>query len=210
MAGREQTRLLSGHHSGGRRLAHHSTTPPPGHQPIYSTAGILNHLPIGRPTTSSHLYRRHVCPLHRTLPQRLQRHIHLPHSAFFKPTIKKQLCRGFGLCPRGERADPQGFEEGCREERRRLSVLLGKQAIGGSSHYCSKEHSNGVRRTIPPAASRFDTETPSTERLLALQSVPRRIRPAAAICGCSGRQAGSQGGQLLSSWKRRQAQRLEG
>ena len=44
---------------------------------------------------------------------------------FFKTIIKKQLCRGFGLCPGGERADTQGFEEGCREERRRLSVLLG-------------------------------------------------------------------------------------
>ena len=50
-------------------------------------------------------------------------------------------------------------------------------------------------QSVSAAPSRFDTETPSPERLLALQSVPRRIRPAAAVCGCSGRQAGSQGGQ---------------
>lgn len=41
-------------------------------------------------------------------------------NCFIKPTIKKQLCRGFGLCPGGEGADPQGFKEGCREKRRRL------------------------------------------------------------------------------------------
>ncbi|KAJ2995239.1 hypothetical protein HDV02_000932, partial [Globomyces sp. JEL0801] len=32
------------YHSGGRRLAHHSTTPPADHQPMYSTAGILNRI----------------------------------------------------------------------------------------------------------------------------------------------------------------------
>ena len=91
-----------------------------------------------------------------------------------------------------------------------MSVLLGREAIGGSPHYCPEEHSNGVQRTIPPAASRFDSETPSSEWTFVMRQLPRRIRPATAICGCSGRQAGSQGGQLLSFAERRQAQRLEG